>query len=166
MRYLALVLPAALLALAGCAAEPRGGTPADLNFHREKALEISRQAETRPLSNAEIRQWYLHQTATIPMLNKEWIRQGITSPEQRARMAWSIRHEARLKSREWMTPADRELVRARDAKVYGNPDGPTFEWLVAKNRAKGLKGDEVYEEIIHSAARTNESVNAGFGLSR
>src|SRR2546426_2255736 len=38
-------------------------------------------------SNAEIREWYLREVATIPNLNKDWIEQGL-SAEERAKVAW------------------------------------------------------------------------------
>lgn len=31
-----------------------------------------------PKTNAEIRQWYLDEVATIPKLNRQWIKDGIS----------------------------------------------------------------------------------------
>lgn len=110
-------------------------------------------------SDAEIRSWYNERVATIPAQNQGWIAEGL-SAEQRARRAYEIRHQARIEARERMSNR-REVagLRARDRLKYGDPDGPSFEYLVEKNRERGLEGDAVYEAIIESAAQTNEVVN-------
>ncbi len=54
-----------------------------------------------PQTNAEIRQWYNDQVAQIPALDQAWQKQGL-SPEQRARKAFEIRHQARIQAREYM----------------------------------------------------------------
>lgn len=36
-------------------------------------------------------------------------------------------------------------LQERDMKTYGNPNGPTFDYLVETSRQKGLQGDQVYE---------------------
>lgn len=117
-----------------------------------------------PQTNAEIRQWYNDQVAVIPVLDQEWLKQNL-SAEERARRAHEIRHDARLKAREFM-PDKREVadLQNRDQEKYGNLDGPTFEYLVQKNRENGLEGDAVYEKIIGSANRTNETYNEKFGV--
>ncbi|HEX8118878.1 MAG TPA: hypothetical protein VF521_16490, partial [Pyrinomonadaceae bacterium] len=74
-------------------------------------------------SNADVRRWYLTRVAEIPLLNEEWLRQG-QSPLERARAAWRFRYEARLQARAMMAdPTEVSLLRARDQKIYGNPDG-------------------------------------------
>ncbi len=116
------------------------------------------------MTNSEIRQWYLQQTAKIVELNQEWIRQGL-SAQERAEAAWRIRHEARLTARSMMSNATEvEFLRARDLSKYGNPDGPTFELLIGQLRQAGLIGDEVFEAIITGAYRTNEGINKSLGL--
>ncbi len=118
-----------------------------------------------PASNADIRQWYNDQVATIAVLDKQWQQQGI-NPEQRARRAYAIRHDARLKAREFMRDkAEVALLQARDQAKYGNPDGPDFDYLVAQNHKKGLHGDDAYLAIIGSAERTNTDVNKAFASS-
>ena len=57
-----------------------------------------------------------------------------------------------------------ELLRARDLAKYGNPDGPTFEFLVEQLQNAGLLGDDIYEAIISGAYRTNEGINKSLGL--
>ncbi len=115
------------------------------------------------MTNAEVRQWYLARVAPIPALNEQWIQQGLTARE-RAEAAWSIRHEARLEARKMMAdPMEVDLLRARDVAKYGNPDGPSFEYLVERGKDAGLEGDALYEAIITGAYRTNEGVNKTFG---
>ncbi len=124
------------------------------------------QSASVPASNAEIRQWYNDQVATIAVLDQQWQQQGL-NPEQRARRAWAIRHDARLKAREFMRDkSEVALLQARDKAKYGNPDGPDFDFLVAQNRKKGAQGDEVYLQIIGSSERTNTEVNQSFGAQK
>jgi len=112
-----------------------------------------------PRTNAEIRKWYLEQVARIPELNRQWLAQGLSARE-RAEAAWRIRHEARLVERAMMIdPAEVALLQARDLAEYGNPDGPTFEFLVEKLKDAGLEGDGVYEAIVEGSYRTSAGVN-------
>lgn len=116
------------------------------------------------LTNAEIRRWYLEQVSRIPELNREWIGQGL-SPEERAAAAWRIRHEARLQARSMMANrAEVELLRARDAAEYGDPDGPTFEFLCEQARRAGMEDEAIYQSIIDGSYRTNAGVSRGLGL--
>jgi hypothetical protein len=118
----------------------------------------------KALTNAEIRRWYLEQVSRIPALNREWLRQELSAKE-RAEKAWGIRHDARLQSRVMMAdPAEIELLRQRDVALYGHPDGPTFESLVAKLRDAGLEDNAIYEAIIEGAYRTDSGINRSLGL--
>ena len=100
----------------------------------------------------------------IPELNKQWLSQGL-SVRERAEAAWSIRHEARLAARAMMADlVEVELLRARDIAEYGDPDGPTFEFLVERLKAVGLEGDAGYQAIIEGSYRTNAEVNRKLGL--
>jgi hypothetical protein len=115
-------------------------------------------------TNAEVRRWYLEQVARIPELNKQWLGQGLSARE-RAEAAWRIRHEARLKARAMMAdPAEIKLLRERDMAEYGNPDGPTFEFLVTQLQKAGLEGDAVYEAIIEGSYRTSAGMNGKLEL--
>jgi len=118
----------------------------------------------QPRSNEDIRKWYNHQVSAIPALNKRWVKDGL-SAEERARKAQDIRHDARVKARGFMANKDEvKLLQNRDLKHYGNPDGPTFDYLVEKNRKKGLQGDAVYEEIVTSSSRTDKAYNEKYGV--
>lgn len=114
------------------------------------------------MTNAEVRDWYNAQVATIPAQNQTWLAEGL-SAELRAQQAYTVRHDARIEARNMMSnKAEVEQLRARDQVKYGDPDGPSFDYLVKKNRDKGLEGDAVYEAIIESSARTDEQTNARF----
>lgn len=114
------------------------------------------------MTNHQVRQWYKTQVAPIPSLNENWIREGL-SPEARARRAWQIRRDARLTARQMMEdPIEVNLLKARDLKEYGDPNGPTFEFLVEKARKDGFEGDKIYEEIISESYSTNKLVDKKF----
>ena len=126
----------------------------------------SAEALRQPVTNAEIRQWYNDQVAVIPALDEDWRRQGLGA-EERARRAHAIRHDARVRARAFMQDkGEVAVLEARDREKYGNPDGPTFEYLVARNREKGLEGDAAYEAIVGSANRTNDAYNRTYGVQR
>ena len=63
-----------------------------------------------------------------------------------------------------MAGVEAELLRLRDLVIYHNPDGPTFEQLVARGRKKGLSDDEVFERIVKNASRSNRHINRWLGL--
>jgi len=67
--------------------------------------------------------------------------------EERAKKAYEIRHNARLKAREMMQNKDEVLaLQKRDLKKYGNPDGPTFDQLIKKHQDEST--GSVFEKII------------------
>jgi hypothetical protein len=115
-------------------------------------------------TNAEVRKWYLEQVSRIPELNKQWVSQGM-AVEERAKEAWRIRRETRVRARAMMAdPAEVELLRQRDITEYGHQDGPTFEFLVAKLKDEGLEGEAVYEAIIGGSYRMNTGVSRRLGI--
>ena len=106
--------------------------------------------------------WYKDHVSRIEKLNVQWKSEGILIAV-RAKMAWQIRHEARLIARDMMRDIrEVEMLRARDLQLYGNFDGPTFEFLIKKAEELGLTGDNIYEWIIEGAQRTNPGINRGF----
>ncbi len=112
-----------------------------------------------PQNEIEIRRWYKKQLEQIPVLNEQWTEQGLPLPE-RAEKSYAIRREARLKAREMM--ADKMIVqrlRERDVKRYGNPDGPTFGYLVKRLAERGLEENAIYDEIILSSSRTDAGID-------
>lgn len=117
----------------------------------------------KPNTNAEIRLWYLDRVASIEESNEQWIADG-DSPRTRAEAAWRIRRDARLEARSMMAdPREVELLQARDMSQHGNPDGPTFEFLVQRLTNAGLEGDAVYEAIVDGSFRTH-SIGGDWGL--
>ena len=115
------------------------------------------------MTNSEIREWYRERVAEIPKLNQEWIAERV-SLEERALRAWRIRHDARVQARSMMkNPAEIEDLGERDRRLYGNPDGPTFDQLVQEGHQCGFRQDEVYERIISGSQTTNREVNKLFG---
>jgi hypothetical protein len=111
------------------------------------------------MKNAEIRSWYLARVAEIAKLNQQWIARGM-SLEERARQAGQIRHDARLRARSMMeSSAEIKDLEERDRRLYGSPDGPSFDQLVREGRERGLPADEAYERIIKGARSTNPEVN-------
>lgn len=115
-------------------------------------------------TNIEIRRWYIEQAQQIPVLDKEWATQGVPLVE-RARRAWQRRREICQAARAEMPDSRQvELVRQRNIKKYGDPEGPSFERLCEQYAERGFAENDVYKEIILSASRTNELVNSWFGL--
>lgn len=115
--------------------------------------------EGKPRTNSEIRQWYLERVATIADLNQAWISRDLSARE-RAERAWRIRGEARRAARAMMPDKrERELLRARDMKKYGSPNGPSFEFLMVRLKDAGLEGDDAYEAIIAGSFRTDRELN-------
>ncbi|MCB9701239.1 MAG: hypothetical protein H6711_05065 [Myxococcales bacterium] len=128
-----------------------------------EAAEAAR-AEGASWSNEAIREVYLCTIAGIDAADRSRAAEG-ASLEARARAAFEIRHGARLTARAMMADqAEVEALRARDLEKYGNPDGPTFESLVAAGRAEGKGDDAIYRGIIESSQRTNRKANSRSGL--
>lgn len=117
-----------------------------------------------PQTNKEIRRWYLKEVAKIPMLNEQWIREGV-SLKTRAKRAWKFRHDKRIEARSFMiNEIEVQMLELRDIEVYGTPDGPTFEFLLRRIRSEGLKGNAVYEAVIKGSYRTNAGVDKTLGF--
>ena len=114
------------------------------------------------MTNREVRDWYLREVASIPVLDQQWQAEGVSLPD-RARRAWEIRHRARVTARKLMIdPIEADMLRRRDVAKYGNPDGPTFEQLFDQAKAKGLNDDGAYQEILSSSTATDTATNRRF----
>ena len=113
-----------------------------------------------PETDCEIRVWYNYQVVAIPVINNRWIKKEL-SLKERAERAYNLRHNARINARFMMSSLEEmQALQARDMEKYGNPDGPTFDYLVAKSLNSGLTERQTYENIITSSARTDNSYNA------
>jgi hypothetical protein len=165
---LARILVLALLALTislGCKPSP-GPAPSAKPYPTSVAQADTLKDGGASWTNEEIRIHYNQVVATIGPSNEQWKREGLPA-EERARRAFTIRHDARLTCRAMMASASEvEDLRKRDQEKYGNPDGPTFEQLVESGKKKGESGDAVYEGIVASAQRTDDLVNRAFGIKR
>ena len=51
-------------------------------------------------------------------------------------------------------------------RTLSKPLPPSFDQLVESGKKKGATGDALYEGIIASAQRTDEKVNAAFGIQK
>ncbi|BDS13639.1 hypothetical protein [Aureispira anguillae] len=119
------------------------------------SIEVS-----NPENNCDIRTWYNFQVIAIDQMNEYWIHQGLDL-ETRAQKAFLLRHNARKYARFMMKDkTEVASLEQRDFNKYGNPDGPSFEYLLEKNQTKGLTISESYEQIIKSASQTNRRQNA------
>jgi hypothetical protein len=115
-------------------------------------------------TDRQVRQLYLERVAAIGPKDAEATARGEPA-ESRARAAFTARHDARMIARAMMQDvAEVELLRTRDRDKYGNPDGPTFEYLVERATQKGLTGDAIYTSIVDSAQQTDAATNKGLGL--
>ena len=119
----------------------------------------SKNMESVPTTNCDIRLWYNYQVVAIGKINERWEQEGIPL-KKRAEDAFEIRHHARINARFMMQDKSQvKGLQARDQAKYGNPNGPTFEYLVKKNTDKGKSLDEAYQSIIDSSSRTDRGYN-------
>jgi hypothetical protein len=109
------------------------------------------------LSPDETRTVYLQGEQRMRQLNEQLIQQGI-SPEQRARTMFDLRNQLRSWTRGLMS--DRGLAGQLDS----TDPNLTLDQLIAKNQAKGLTGNDVWNSIIDSSTRSRGSVNANLGI--
>ena len=113
-----------------------------------------------PKTNCEIRLWYNFQVVAVGVINKKWEEDGIDL-KTRAKKAYELRHQARVNARFMMqNKTEVKALQARDMKKYGNPDGPTFEYLLKKNTDNGLSLEAAYQSIIDSSSRTDSGYNS------
>lgn len=138
--------------------------PANINTPATKPALKDSAKEEKPLvnvpkTNCEIRIWYNYQVVAIGEINKKWIADGVDL-KTRAHQAYELRHNARINARFMMQNKDEvKALQERDMQKYGNPDGPTFEYLVKKNTDKGASEEEAYESIVKSSSRTSPVYN-------
>ena len=97
-------------------------------------------------------------------MNEQWMRHGI-SLENRAQLAYNIRHEARFQARGFMSnPSEVETLQTRDMLKYQNPNGPTFEYLYNSYNSMGYSKEKIYQSIIEHSKITNPEYDAKFIL--
>lgn len=138
--------------------------PAGLPRPADVAEAQAQRAAGTVWTDRQVRQFYLERVAAIGPADAALLAAG-KGAEERARAAYTARHDARMTARAMMRDADMvEQLRARDREKYGTPDGPTFEFLLEKAGAKGLVGDDAYQSIVDSAQRTDVATNRSMGF--
>lgn len=139
---------------------------ADSALPKTPAEALAMKKAGRQWEDCAIRVYYNELVSSIAANNQTLQSEG-KSAEERAHAAYDIRHNARLTARAMMaSDAAVQALRDRDQEKYGNPEGPTFDDLVKKNQSKGLAGNDVFEEIIKSSQRTDESVNKDCNIAK
>lgn len=134
---------------------PRPADVAEAQAHRAKGVVWT---------DRQVRQLYLERVAAIGTADAGLQAAGKPTQE-RARAAYTTRHDARATARAMMRDAAMvEELWARDREKYGTPDGPSFEFLVEKAEAKRQTGEAVYQSIIDSAQRTDVATNRSMGF--
>jgi len=125
-----------------------------------QGLDVTQAASLQaPSTDCEIRKWYNYQVVAIPKINQRWIAKNMTLRE-RAKRAYEIRHQARMNARFMMSDqAKVKELQARDQIKYGNPNGPSFLYLVQKAQKKGVEDMSIYKKIIQSSSRTSPIYN-------
>jgi len=168
---LALAALVVLTSAAGCGASPAPAppppaasttasvTPAPGRLPETVSEVEAARASGARWDNATIRRHYLDLVGRIAPANETWKKDGLAAAE-RARRAFTLRHDARVTCRAMMGDRQEvEALEARDQQKYGHPDGPTFDELVERQRSKGATGDALYEAIVESAQRTDSAAN-------
>jgi len=160
-----LVLALALAGLAGCRPNANPGEAASTKPFPESSAQIPELRRGGvDWTDGEVRAFYVRRVAAIGPADAQRKKEGMPALD-RARLAFQSRREARLLARAMMKEgAEVEALRQRDRQKYGDPDGPTFDSLVAHEQQKGLTGDAVYEAVIASAQRTDRALNEALGI--
>lgn len=113
--------------------------------------------EPGSLSNEEARTVYTRGELNMRELNERLIKQGL-SAEERSVILFEQRNSLRTWSRGLMSD------RAEAERLFKNEPNMTYDQLIAKNRARGLAGDQLFNAIIDSSVRSRASVNETFGI--
>lgn len=116
------------------------------------------------MTNKEIRNQYNQEISEGISKLKADIKGQNRSPNMSdAKKASDIRHQAKINARAKMKVGEAMKLRARDMRVYGHPNGPTFQQVVQKEQRKG-KGD-IARSIINSSERTNKKWNSSKSIT-
>jgi hypothetical protein len=145
-------------------------------FDEKISLCCKKQVEySRNLSDKikGIRRWYneqVEQTKIEAAIKK--CAGDFPNKKEKATCAYFIRHEARVKAREFMKKSSiwqALIVRGlqiRDRFKYDTWDGPSFKYLfnkyMTKNGTPEEKANVAYQKIYESSMNTNKYVNSIF----
>ena len=142
--------------------------------HKAPTTTAASAGQTTPVAiskhdaDARVRQWYNQQVDLIPVCDLQWEDEKL-SLHQRAEKAFEMRHLARVMARVMMQdPAEVKALQDRDMAKYGNPNGPTFDYLVTKQRRDypGITDDDVYRKLIGSSQQTSAEYNKKYGVKK
>lgn len=113
--------------------------------------------EPGSLSPLEARQFYLAGERNISARAAELAASGV-DPELRANILFFMRNDLRTQARDLM--ANRQLAEGFEVS------DPNMSWeeAIAKYKARGLSGDDLWNAISDAASRSRASVNKFFGL--
>lgn len=111
----------------------------------------------RSLDGTETRTVYLRGEARVAALNEQWKQEGLDA-EERARRTFDLRNSLRTYCRDLM------VDQAARAALDETAPNLTWEQMLQKEAAKGNTGDNAYEQIAASAARSRDSVNKSLGI--
>jgi hypothetical protein len=160
---------ATALAVAAPAVVLRPSEPGEGDLAQARAAcgpEVFARTEPKQL-NYVVRRWYLGEEARIGQLDAEWRREGRTASE-RARLAHELRRQARLTARRRMrSPREVALLCERDLRVYGDPNGPAFEWALRHAMAQlhaQEPGEAVYDRVVQGAQRSSALATAAASI--
>lgn len=109
------------------------------------------------LSNDEARAVYTQGELNMRQLNERLTQLGL-NPEQRAKIMVDQRNSLRTWVRDIMSN------RTRAAELAETDPNLTYEQIIAKNQAKGLTGNDLYNAVIDSSMRSRASVNESLGI--
>ena len=134
--------------------------------------------KTYKINNSITRSWYNAFTKAFnDKLKPRYeaaCKKGEMQKSDYAKLAYDVRHHARVFTRSHMSDkTGLEQTRSRDSKAYDTKDGPSFKWLLdrqKKNQENAFKKsgqtspfrfDEkrAYQSIIDSSTRTNKAMN-------
>jgi hypothetical protein len=111
----------------------------------------------RSLSDEEARGVYAQGKLRMRQLNDELARQGLSAEERAKIMA-----EQRNSLRSWVRDIMSNRKSAED--LVASEPNLTWDQLVAKYRAQGLTGDDLYNRIIDRATASRASVDQALGI--
>ena len=100
--------------------------------YEEKAAKISSQASAMAVTN---------------------------SIDSAAHWAVKARNDLKVEIREKGNPITQRLAEQRNQKKYGNPIGPSYQFLENELAKKGIPKEDVSKEIIKSAGTANKTVS-------
>jgi len=109
------------------------------------------------LSNDEARTVYLQGEQRMRELNDQLAKQGV-SAQDRAKIMFDQRNALRSWARTLMS--DRALA----DQLNETERNLTWDQLIAKLQARGLRGDDLWNALIDSASRSRPSVNDALGI--